>query len=134
MIHFLHQGDNGPIKTVYTEKAAVNRTSGYQIFHKVLPSSRKTGKYEIEGLSEIDLIIKSAQALTGVGYRMDNADGAPGPSQKLEKWTVYLQAMLTMAPGVFLCPEVGYIAFGDTRTGIDAGSQWYLGSKWQVDF
>jgi len=33
------------------------------LFHKVLPSIRKTGKYEIEGLSEIDLIIKSAQAL-----------------------------------------------------------------------
>ena len=33
------------------------------LFHKVLPTIRKTGKYEIEGLSEIDLIIKSAHAL-----------------------------------------------------------------------
>jgi len=33
------------------------------ITHEVLPSIRKKGKYEIETLSEIDLIIKSAQAL-----------------------------------------------------------------------
>jgi prophage antirepressor-like protein len=33
------------------------------ITHEVLPEIRKTGKYEIDTLSEIDLIIKSAQAL-----------------------------------------------------------------------
>lgn len=33
------------------------------ITHEVLPAIRKTGKYEIGSLSEIDLIIKSAQAL-----------------------------------------------------------------------
>ena len=33
------------------------------ITHKVLPSIRKTGRYEIDNPSEIDLIIKSAQAL-----------------------------------------------------------------------
>ena len=33
------------------------------ITHEVLPAIRKTGKYEIDSLSEIDLIIKSAQAL-----------------------------------------------------------------------
>jgi len=33
------------------------------ITHDVLPAIRKSGKYEIEGFSEIDLIIRSAQAL-----------------------------------------------------------------------
>jgi prophage antirepressor-like protein len=33
------------------------------ITHEVLPSIRQSGKYEIEGLTEIDLIIRSAQAL-----------------------------------------------------------------------
>jgi len=31
MIHFLYQGDNGPINTVCTIKAVLNRTRGYQI-------------------------------------------------------------------------------------------------------
>ena len=33
------------------------------ITHEVLPSIRKNGRFEMQGLSEIDLIIKSAQAL-----------------------------------------------------------------------
>ena len=51
----------------------------------------------------------------GFGYRQDNADGAPGFSQKDEFWVAYVQAMITMAPGVFLCPEVGYIDYMDDR-------------------
>ncbi len=70
----------------------------------------------------------------GLGYRQDNADGAPGFSQKDEEWVAYLQAMITMAPGVFLCPEVGYYDYMDGRDGNDQGNQWYAGAKWQIDF
>jgi hypothetical protein len=70
----------------------------------------------------------------GFGWRQDNADGAPGPSQKDELWVAYLQAMITMAPGVFLCPEVGYYDFMDGVSGSDQGNQWYAGAKWQIDF
>jgi hypothetical protein len=44
------------------------------------------------------------------------------------------QAVVTMASGVFLCPEIGFIDYNDTRDGINAGSLWYAGAKWQVDF
>jgi len=44
------------------------------ITHEVLPSIRKTGKYEIEGLSEIDLIIRSAQALKNVELKQIEHD------------------------------------------------------------
>jgi hypothetical protein len=71
---------------------------------------------------------------TGLGYRMDNADGAPGSSKPNGLWIVYLQAMVTMAPGVFLCPEVGYITLMDDRAGNDEGYLWYAGAKWQIDF
>jgi hypothetical protein len=70
----------------------------------------------------------------GFGFRQDNADGAPGFSQKDEVWVGYLQAMITMAPGVFLCPEVGYYDFMDNVRGDDQGSLWYAGAKWQIDF
>jgi len=70
----------------------------------------------------------------GFGFRQDNADGAPGFSQKDELWAAYLQAMITMAPGVFLCPEVGYYDYMDNVEGNDQGNQWYLGAKWQIDF
>jgi hypothetical protein len=70
----------------------------------------------------------------GFGFRQDNADDAPGYSQKDELWAAYLQAMITMAPGVFLCPEVGYYDYMDNVEGNDQGNQWYLGAKWQIDF
>jgi|WetSurMetagenome_2_1015567.scaffolds.fasta_scaffold47658_1 hypothetical protein len=70
----------------------------------------------------------------GFGFRQDNADGAPGYSQKDEVWVTYLQAMVTMAPGVFLCPEVGYYDYMDGVNGSDQGNRWYAGAKWQIDF
>jgi hypothetical protein len=70
----------------------------------------------------------------GFGFRQDNADGAPGFSQKDELWVTYLQAMITMAPGVFLCPEVGYYDYMDGRNGNAEGNMWYAGAKWQIDF
>jgi len=71
---------------------------------------------------------------TGVGYYVDNADGAPGFSQKDDGATAYLQCMLTLAPGVYVIPEVGYFAFLDDRSGNNEGFQWYGGAKWQIDF
>jgi hypothetical protein len=70
----------------------------------------------------------------GVGFRQDNADGAPGFSQKDEILVAYLQAMITLAPGVFLCPEVGYYDYMDGVNGADQGNLWYAGAKWQIDF
>ena len=44
------------------------------ITHEVLPSIRQSGKYEIEGLSEIDLIIKSAKALKQIESKQVEQD------------------------------------------------------------
>lgn len=44
------------------------------ITHEVLPTIRKTGKYEVGTLSEIDLIIKSAQALKQVELKQLDHD------------------------------------------------------------
>ena len=40
------------------------------LFHEVLPTIRKTGKYEIQGMSELDLIIRSAQELKNLKDRV----------------------------------------------------------------
>jgi prophage antirepressor-like protein len=40
------------------------------VTHDVLPTIRKTGKYEIQGMSELDLIIRSAQALKKLETRV----------------------------------------------------------------
>lgn len=40
------------------------------VTHDVLPTIRKTGRYEIQGMSELDLIIRSAQALKNIETRV----------------------------------------------------------------
>ena len=45
-----------------------------------------------------------------------------------------MQALITLAPGVYLLPEVGYIDYMDDRAGADQGYKWYAGAKWQIDF
>jgi hypothetical protein len=50
----------------------------------------------------------------------------------------YLQAVIYLAKGVYLVPEVGYRDYGDLELDnapdVDLGSLWYAGAKWQIDF
>ncbi len=49
---------------------------------------------------------------------------------------LYGQAVIGMAPGVFLVPEAGYNTYlaDYDGNGFSAGKQIYLGAKWQIDF
>ena len=68
----------------------------------------------------------------GAGYRMD--DPQVSGAHEDEVWVVYGQAMITMAPGVYFCPEVGYYDYMDGLNGDSQGYSWYAGAKWQIDF
>jgi hypothetical protein len=68
----------------------------------------------------------------GIGYRSDDPDVSGANEDEL--LGVYLQAMITLAPGVFLCPEIGYYDYMDDVFGDDQGNLWYIGAKWQIDF
>ncbi len=69
----------------------------------------------------------------GFGYRNDDAD-RKGVDDAVA-WETYLQAVITLAKGVSLIPEIGYIDFGDNpATDADVGYRWYAGAKWQIDF
>jgi hypothetical protein len=69
----------------------------------------------------------------GAGYRNDEPDDVDGIEED-EMWQIYGQAVITLAPGVFLIPEVGYLDKMDNFLGEDEGYQWYAGAKWQIDF
>jgi hypothetical protein len=68
----------------------------------------------------------------GVGYRNDELDTSG--SKEDERIQYYLQALVRMAPGVTLQPEVGYVDLMDDAAGDDEGESFYLGAKWQIDF
>jgi len=79
----------------------------------------------------------------GVGYVGFDTDSIQGISIKNNYMEYYLQAVITLAQGVYLIPEVGYRDFGDLETDtpfgisapdVDEGSLFYAGAKWQIDF
>jgi hypothetical protein len=67
----------------------------------------------------------------GGGFRSDDQDAA---DNKDEAWQVYGQAVITLAPGVYLVPEIGYFDYMDNFNGVDEGYEWYAGAKWQINF
>jgi hypothetical protein len=68
----------------------------------------------------------------GFGYREDDSD-APG-EDKDEQYSGYLQAVISLAPGVWLIPEVGYYDLKNDIDDDNEGDFLYLGAKWQIDF
>ena len=77
----------------------------------------------------------------GFGIRNDATDGGPdGATTGLSSvrdttpWAVYLQSVIALAPGVYIIPEVGYYDYSNNAAGDDAGSKFYLGGKWQINF
>ncbi len=71
----------------------------------------------------------------GGGYQVnDPNDTVKGFDEKTKAYSVYLNSTIALAPGVFIIPEVGMLAFGNTPENEDQGSQFYLGGKWQINF
>jgi hypothetical protein len=67
----------------------------------------------------------------GAGMRSDNNDDG---IKKTTPWAAYVQSVIALAPGVYVIPEVGYFDFDDNADGDKAGSMFYLGGKWQINF
>ena len=68
----------------------------------------------------------------GIGYVAAEVDD----STRSEDDTVayYLQSTITLAPGVFVVPEVGRIDKDKDNTGTDEDDTVYFGAKWQINF
>jgi hypothetical protein len=99
----------------------------------------KSGGDDIEDAFTTQALLVAALKFTdtirleaGGGYRVDESDASG--AEKDEVWSAYLQVMFTLAPGVYLIPEVGYFDFLEDGFGNDQGIQWYGGAKWQIDF
>lgn len=73
----------------------------------------------------------------GGGYRDDDVDLAGANDDDF--WNAYVNATITLAPGVYIIPEGGYLDFMDEAIDSpagdnDGGKAWYIGGKWQIDF
>ena len=68
----------------------------------------------------------------GFGYRNDSTDS--GFERDTSPWAAYVQSVIALAPGVYVVPEVGYYDYDNNQAGDDAGSLFYIGGKWQINF
>jgi hypothetical protein len=68
----------------------------------------------------------------GFGYRKDQTDS--GIERDTAPWAAYVQSVIALAPGVYIIPEVGYYDLDNSADGEEAGSLFYLGGKWQINF
>jgi len=77
----------------------------------------------------------------GVGYMKNEVDtvGAGSVTQEGDAMTYYVQAPITLAPGVFIVPEITIFDLGDDDNGIsggkiDNGQVTTYGAKFQINF
>jgi len=71
----------------------------------------------------------------GFGYRNDDPDHKD--FQKTDIYTVYGNATIALAPGVYIIPEISYFNYDKSSADFDdddAGDQIVVGGKWQIDF
>jgi hypothetical protein len=74
----------------------------------------------------------------GYSYEHNEVDVAAGITGENDPSHWYVNATITLAPGVYIVPEVGMFDFGDAEiTGeptYDRGDATYYGAKWQINF
>jgi hypothetical protein len=71
----------------------------------------------------------------GFGWRQDKPDNNyPSGDKKSQPWAAYVQAVIALAPGVYVIPEVGYFQGDQNYAGQDTTETFYAGAKWQIDF
>jgi hypothetical protein len=93
--------------------------------------SNKKGNFFLLGW--LILFCLPTSAIADGDFLPNKAENAPVYSLKDDSWIVNVPTVITLAPGIFFIPEVGYY-YMDNVTGKDQGDQWYVGVKWQIDF
>jgi len=72
----------------------------------------------------------------GYGAQQTEQDNA-GAKTEMDNSSYYIQADISLAPGVHLIPEFAVIDDGETKTAAATtknGKTTYIGAKWQINF
>jgi hypothetical protein len=125
--HGCHRLAFKPVKTINAHSVSTRKEG--PMIDRVF--SARTGSVFLSGWFLIFCL--SASAIDGGDYHPDNAENTPVYSQKDDSWIVNALTVITLAPGIYFIPEVGYY-YMDNITGKEQGYQGYVGVKWQIDF
>jgi hypothetical protein len=103
-----------------------------------LEDSENLGTQFIAGFMPADNLMFEA----GVGYTYNERDD--DAYEKDDVMALYANCRITLAPGVMITPEIGYIDFMDKNAeeadadgdykSVDEGDTFYIGAKWEIRF
>ncbi len=106
-----------------------------------LEDSNNLGTQFIAGFMPTDNLMFEA----GVGYTYNERDD--DVFEKDDVMALYANCRITLAPGVMITPEIGYIDYMDTNAivtdndgnilgvdEVDEGDTFYIGAKWEIRF
>jgi len=68
------------------------------------------------------------------GYGFQSYELDVDASEAEETTQYYVNCTITITPGFFIVPEIGFIDFNDAIDQTDAGDLTYFGAKWQINF
>ncbi len=71
------------------------------------------------------------------GYGAQQTENDLASKTEIDNFAYYIQADISLAPGVHLIPEYSMISEGESKTGAtttDLGETTYIGAKWQINF
>ncbi|MCK4307948.1 hypothetical protein KAW50_06980, partial [candidate division WOR-3 bacterium] len=101
--------------------------------NNAVEDSDSTGTLVVLGYKASDMI-KLEAGYGMVSYEFD----AAGVKAEAEFNTYYVQAVITLAKGVYIVPEYGSVDYGDLKVTGDPdeklGDVSYFGAKWQINF
>jgi hypothetical protein len=105
-----------------------NQNLGYNAATKDVIDNDTIGYLLVAGYKVSDMITVEA----GYGHVQHELD--VNNSKEDDSATYYINASITLAPGVFVVPEIGVVDLLDDATGADEGQTTYFGAKWQMNF
>jgi hypothetical protein len=103
-------------------------TIGYNAATRKIVDNDTLGYLLVAGFKVSDALTIEA----GYGAIEHELDAAGARAD--EAATYYVNASITLAPGVFVVPEVGVIDLKDNAAGADEKKTTYFGAKWQMNF
>jgi hypothetical protein len=111
--------------------SATGFTNSMKVVNQEEKDTKCWGALGVIGFNASDML--TVEAGYGYEYGEQDVDAADGSSV----YQMYLNATITIAPGFFIVPEVGYAEVDPDTAGANPDpnpSTTYFGAKWQINF
>lgn len=108
--------------------SVAERFAVYNAADDDITDAKSMGGLAVLGFKASDMLTFEA----GCGYIEHELD--IDDAEKNDAMSYYGNVTINIAPGFFIVPEVGMVDWMDNSAGVDEGSNFYAGAKWQINF